>query len=109
MLPRCEKHNRVIYKGMDGCIECIKERETPEEREETRRRFLEIATEVMPFAGKLKKRMLELKKTSVRVKCPNKSHTEETFITASLYSRGSRPPHLHFSCSDPLCHYRMME
>lgn len=105
-LPRCEIHNIPIFKGQTECYRCAKARETPEEREASRQMFRRIVEEILPFAEKLKARMLKLNKASVRIECPNKNHSETTYIVARI--AGSRN-HLHFACSDETCHYRMME
>lgn len=110
-LPRCEKHDRPIFRGQTECFLCAQERQTPEEREEWRQRFRTIVAEVMPFAEELKARMIKLGKIDRRVliACPNKNHYAVHYISARLNSRGSRDPHLHFACEDHNCHYRMME
>lgn len=65
-----------------------------------------LIKEVLPFMLKLKGRMQELNKRRVRVACPNKAHTEQKFVWASL--NGKRD-HLHFGCEDPDCYYKGME
>lgn len=105
-LPRCEKHNVPTFKGQTECYRCAQERETPEEREEWVRRFHVMALEILPFAVKLKARMLELKKKSVRVACPSDKHEKTKHIWARI--AGPRN-HLHFACEDESCHYRIME
>lgn len=66
-----------------------------------------IAMEVIPFAGRLKERMIQLNKTRVRVECPNPAHTETKYIWATCNLKGNK--HIHLGCEDKGCYYRMME
>lgn len=103
----CEKHG---IKYLTRCIKCVREHmDSPEgqrERAEFLARFSRQVEVVMPFAEKLKRRMLDLRKFSVRVRCPQHPKDQVHWVTARI--AGSRN-HLHFACDDPDCMMRMME
>lgn len=69
---------------------------------------------VVPFAGKLKAKMMSpdgktVLKHSVRTRCPRRDHADESRIHW-IHARivGTRN-HMHMACDDPACIMRMME
>lgn len=110
MTMRCEKHGRLLIGKTGECLGCIEERraaQTPEEREQSRERMMEVVRVVLPFGVKLKRRMLDLGKKSVRVICPlEHKDGQQHYVWARIV--GSRD-HIHFGCEDESCSMRMME